>query len=356
MSKEEEEIVEQTDDLFELQRFKADPKQSPIRLDKFLFDRISRVSRSKIQEAIKVGSVRVDDCEVKSNYKVKPGDSVTILVPEEPFDIQILPENIPIDVVFEDEHLMVINKPAGLCVHPGVGNKSGTLVNALVHYFKDQELPIKVGHTHYQPGLVHRIDKDTSGLLAIAKTDYAMTHLSKQFFDHTVKRSYNALVWGEPELSQGTIIVNTGRSQTDPLRFTVFPEGDFGKHAITHYKVLEPLYYVSLLECQLETGRTHQIRVHMKYLGHPLFNDEKYGGSEILKGTVFSKYKQFVHNCFKIIPRQALHAKTLGFKHPVTGEDMFFESDLPPDFKMALEKWRSYLANRKLVMINGYPK
>lgn len=350
----EEEV--QTDELFEIQRFQADPKQSPMRLDKFLIDRISRVSRSKIQEAIRAGSVKVDDCEVKPNYKVKPGDSVSILVPDEPFEVEIVPENIPIDVVYEDDQVMVINKPAGLCVHPGVGNLRGTLVNALAYYFKDQELPIKEGHTYYQPGLVHRIDKDTSGLLAIAKTDYAMSHLSRQFFDHTVKRSYYAIVWGEPEPEQGTIIANTGRSLTDPLKFTVFPEGEHGKHAITHYRVIESMYYVSLIECVLETGRTHQIRVHMKYKGHPLFNDEKYGGGEILKGTVFSKYKQFVYNCFKVIPRQALHAKTLGFQHPTTGEYLFFESELPPDFKMALEKWRSYLANRKMMMINGYPK
>ncbi len=326
--------------------------QAGQRLDHALSQILPELSRSRIQQLLEQGHITLNGkVPHKSGIRLAGGEQINIHMPTlQPSSQQA--ENLPLTIQYEDDDLLVIEKAAGMVVHPAPGHASGTLVNALLAHCPN--LP-GVGDEQ-RPGIVHRLDKDTSGLLAIAKTDYAMTHLSKQFFDHTVKRSYNALVWGEPELSQGTVIINTGRSQTDPLRFTVFPEGDFGKHAITHYKVLEPLYYVSLLECQLETGRTHQIRVHMKHLGHPLFNDEKYGGSEILKGTVFSKYKQFVHNCFKIIPRQALHAKTLGFKHPVTGEDMFFESDLPPDFKMALEKWRSYLVNRKLVMNNGYPK
>ncbi|MFN8692659.1 MAG: RluA family pseudouridine synthase, partial [Cyclobacteriaceae bacterium] len=277
---------------------------------------------------------------IKPNYKVHPNDVIVVALPEPPRDTDVKPENIPLNIVFEDDHLLVINKPAGMVVHPAYQNWSGTVVNALLHHF--QRLPHMPGNEG-RPGLVHRIDKDTSGLLVIAKTEAAMTALARQFFDHSIERTYQALVWGVPDPPAGTINVPVGRSLKDRRVTVAFPNGDFGRHAVTHYKLLNDLRYVSLVECKLETGRTHQIRAHMKHLGHPLFNDEMYGGSDVVKGTVFTKYKQFVENCFKIIPRQALHAKTLGFVHPATKEWMQFDSELPQDMQDVLAKWENYV-------------
>lgn len=331
---------EEDDLLFEHHRIIADPKQSLVRIDKFLMARLPNVTRTKIQGGIQEGLVKVNDKQVKANYKVHPTDVITVSMPEPPRDTDVIPENIPINIVFEDPHLMVINKPAGMVVHPAYQNWSGTLVNALAYHFKHlPELPGNDG----RPGLVHRIDKDTSGLLVIAKDEATLTGLAKQFFDHSIERRYQAIVWGVPDPTVGTINKNVGRSLKDRRVTTVFPLGDMGRNAITHYKVLHDLRYVSIVECKLETGRTHQIRAHMKYLGHPLFNDALYGGNEVLKGTIFTKYKQFVDNCFKIIPRQALHAKSLGFVHPVTKEFLQFDSELPTDFKEAVEKWEHYV-------------
>lgn len=326
--------------LFEHHRIVADPGQSLLRIDKFLNDRLPNVTRTKIQKGIDDGFVTVNGKPVKSNYKVHPNDVIVISLPEPPRDTDIVPENIPLNIVFEDDHLLVLNKPAGMVVHPAYQNWSGTLVNALAYHF--QNLPQLPGNEG-KPGLVHRIDKDTSGLLVIAKTEAVMTGLAKQFFDHTIQRTYWALVWGEPSPAEGTISVHVGRSLKDRRVIAAFPEGDIGKHAVTHYRTLKPLRYVSLVECRLETGRTHQIRAHMKYIGHPLFNDATYGGDQVVKGTVFTKYKQFVQNCFKLMPRQALHAKTLGFIHPVTGKKLQFDSELPDDFKAVLEKWEKYV-------------
>jgi 23S rRNA pseudouridine1911/1915/1917 synthase len=331
---------EQDDELFEHHRIVVDPKQTLIRIDKFLFDRLPNVTRTKVQGGINEGFVKVNEKTVKPNYKVHPHDVIVVSLPEPPREGDVLPENIPLDIVFEDEYLLIVNKPAGMVVHPAYQNWSGTLVNALAYHF--QNLPQMPGNDG-RPGLVHRIDKDTSGLLVIAKTEQALTALAKQFFDHTIERTYNALVWGVPDPPAGTINVNVGRSFKDRRITTAFPEADFGRHAITHFKVLQDLRYVSLVECKLETGRTHQIRAHMKFIGHTLFNDAMYGGDQPLKGTIFSKYKSFVENCFKIIPRQALHAKTLGFVHPHTKEFMRFESALPPDFVAVLEKWEHYV-------------
>ncbi len=328
------------DALFEHHRIVADPKQSLLRIDKFLTARLPNVTRSKIQGGIHNGFVKVNDQDIKPNYKIHPNDIITVSFPEPPRDTEVKPEPIALDIIFEDEHLMIVNKPAGMVVHPAFNNWTGTLVNALVYHF--QNLPTMAGNEG-RPGLVHRIDKDTSGLVVIAKSEEALTGLAKQFFDHSIERKYWALAWGEPDPASGTINVNVGRSLKDRRVTAAFPEGDFGRVAITHYKTLKSLRYVSLLECQLETGRTHQIRAHMKHIGHPLFNDVTYGGHEIVKGTVFSKYKQFVENCFKIIPRQALHAKTLGFIHPATKEKMFFDSELPEDFKSAVKKWEHYV-------------
>ena len=335
-----------SDDLFEHFKIQVDPKQSPLRIDKFLLDRVEKVSRNRIQNAIKSGSILVNEKEVKPNYKVRPGDLIKLVLPNAPTEYDLTPEKIDLDIKYEDDHILIVNKQAGLVVHPGVGNFSGTLVNGLMHYFK-HELPIKAGNSIERPGLVHRIDKATSGLLVIAKTDYAMTHLAKQFFDHTVEREYLALVWGAPDPSSGTIEGHIGRDPKNRTVMKVYPEADQGKHAITHYETIEDLYYVSLIKCILETGRTHQIRAHMKHVGHPLFNDQKYGGNQIRKGTVFSKYRQFVNNCFKVMPRQSLHAHTLGFEHPETGERMHFQNELPADFEAVLNKWRSYLDSRK---------
>ena len=340
MNENEEIIEDQEDELFEHHRITVDKGQALLRIDKFLMARIAHATRTKIQDAIHQGFVKVNDEPIKPNYKVRPGDIVTVMLPEPPRDTEVTPENIPLNIAFEDDHLLVINKPAGMVVHPAYQNWSGTVVNALAYHF--QQLPQMPGNEG-RPGLVHRIDKDTSGLLVIGKTEQALTHLAKQFFDHTIERTYWALVWGVPEPAQGTISVPVGRSLKDRRMTVAFPDGDYGRHAVTHYRLLQDLRYVSLVECKLETGRTHQIRAHMKHIGHTLFNDATYGGNQVLKGTVFSKYKQFVENCFKVIPRQALHAKTLGFIHPKTKKLMQFDSDLPDDFKNAIEKWEHYV-------------
>lgn len=340
------------DDLQDHQVIIVDPKQSPIRIDKFLMDRVFRVTRNRLQNAIRAGAVLVNDKEIKPNFKVKPGHKIDVILPRPPSSIGgVVPENIPLDIRYEDDDIIVVHKPPGLVVHPGIGHHSGTLVNALAYHFKS--LPVMEGNSDDRLGLVHRIDKNTSGLLVVAKTEYAMNHLAKQFFNHSIERTYYALVWGEPDELQGTITGNIGRHPRFRKLFTVFPEGDEGKWAVTHYKVLEPMYYVSLVQCNLETGRTHQIRVHMKHVGHPLFNDDRYGGDRVVKGTVFSKYKSFVENCFKAMPRHALHAKSLGFIHPSTGEKMLFETELPDDFHQVLETWRRYLNSRKTQKNSG---
>jgi 23S rRNA pseudouridine1911/1915/1917 synthase len=323
--------------------FTADPGQEPLRVDKYLMNRVENATRNKIQNAAKEGSIFVNDVVVRSSYKVKGGDTVRVLFGHPPYENLLVAEDLPLDVVYEDDSLIIVNKAAGMVVHPGHGNYSGTLINALMFHFDN--LP---QNDQQRPGLVHRIDKDTSGLLVVAKTETAMTHLSKQFFDKTSERKYFALVWGDVKEDTGTIEGHIGRHPRNRLQMTVFEEGDAGKHAVTRYKVLERLGYVTFLECQLETGRTHQIRAHMKHIGHTLFNDERYGGDSILKGTSFTKYKQFVDNCFKLIPRQALHAKTLGFEHPVTGEWMQFDSEIPQDMQLALEKWRQYAVHKNL--------
>ena len=327
-----------TDSLHEHYSFEASKGQEPLRVDKFLMNFIENATRNKIQAAAKEGNIWVNQKPVKSNYKVKAGDMVQVMFEHPPYENLLVPEDIPLDIVYEDEVLLVVNKPAGMVVHPGHGNYSGTLVNALLYHFKD--LPL---NSDSRPGLVHRIDKDTSGLLVVAKTQEAMTHLSRQFFDKTSTREYIALAWGVFSEASGTIEGHIGRSLKNRLQMDVFEDESFGKPAITHYQVLEDLRYVSLIQCQLETGRTHQIRAHMKHIGHPLFNDERYGGDKILKGTTFTKYKQFVDNCFKLLPRQALHAKTLGFEHPITKKVLTFNTDLPEDFTACLEKWRAYV-------------
>lgn len=332
--------IEEEDELFEHHRIIADAKQSLVRIDKFLMDRLPNVTRTKIQGGIREGFVKVNDGEIKPNYRVHPKDIITVVFPEPPRDTEVVPENIPLNIVFEDAHLMVINKPAGMVVHPAYQNWRGTVVNALAYHF--QNLPQMAGNEG-RPGLVHRIDKDTSGLLVIAKDEITLNGLAKQFFYHTIERRYQAIVWGIPDPAEGTVNVNVGRSLKDRRVTTTFPEGEMGRHAITHYKLLKDMRYVSLVECKLETGRTHQIRAHMKHIGHTLFNDATYGGNQILKGTVFSKYKQFVENCFKIISRQALHAKSLGFIHPVTQEHMLFDSELPQDFIDVIDKWEHYV-------------
>ncbi len=339
----------------EIQSFLIDPKQEPLRIDKFLMDRLKQVSRNKVQAAIKAGNVKVDGKTVKANYKIKPGEKIYVVIKKHPLAKGIVaPENISLDIRYEDEDLLIVHKPPGLVVHPGFGNFSGTLVNGLVYYLNGMDLPFQEGNLEDRPGLVHRIDKNTSGLLVIAKNEPTMTHLAKQFFDHTVKREYLALLWSEFDEDEGTITGNIGRDPRNRLKMTVFPDGDEGKHAVTHFEVVERLYYVSLVKCRLETGRTHQIRVHFSYKGHPVFNDDRYGGDRVVKGTVFSKYKSFVENCFKIIPRHALHAKTLGFIHPRTGKEMLFDSDLPEDFATVLEKWRKYVKSRKDLKQRGF--
>ncbi|NKI33384.1 RluA family pseudouridine synthase [Croceivirga thetidis] len=325
------------EDLFEHYSFEASKGQEPLRVDKFLMNFIENATRNKIQQAAKNGHIWVNDTQVKQNYRVKSGDKVKVLFEHPPYEFLLTPEDIPLDIVFEDDELLVVNKPAGMVVHPGHGNYSGTLINALVHHF--QNLP---KNSNERPGLVHRIDKDTSGLLVVAKTEHAMAHLAQQFFDKTSEREYVALVWGNVTEEEGTIEGHLGRNPKNRLQMMVFLEGEQGKDAVTHYKVLERLGYVTLVSCKLETGRTHQIRAHMKFIGHTLFNDERYGGHKILKGTTFTKYKQFVENCFKLLPRQALHAKTLGFEHPKTGEFLRFNSEIPNDMLQCIEKWRNY--------------
>lgn len=339
--------------LYERQEFVADPKQSLIRLDKFLLTRLSNRSRSKVQEAIRAGAVKVDDQEVKPNYKVKPGNRVSIILPknlDEEYDI--IPQNIPLDIVYEDDDVIVVNKPYNIAVHPGVGIPDKTLVNALAWHLQEQldKLPVKEGNEPNRAGIVHRIDKDTTGLMVVAKNEYAMAHLANQFFHHTIERRYWALVWGNPEQDSGTVVGHIGRNPNDRKMFMVFPEGESGKHAITHWRVLERFYYVTLIECRLETGRTHQIRVHMKSIGHTLFGDPRYGGNHILSGTLHTKYRQFAEKLLSMLPRQALHAKVLGFTHPRTGEHVRFESELPADMAAVIEKWREYVQSRQKLL------
>jgi 23S rRNA pseudouridine1911/1915/1917 synthase len=336
-------IEKNEDGLYEHHAFTVDKGQEPLRIDKYLMNFIENATRNKIQAAAKEGSIHVNGVAVKASYKVKPDDEIRVMFEHPPFENLLVGEDIPLDIVYEDDALLIVNKQAGMVVHPGHGNYSGTLINALIYRFEN--LP---NNSSDRPGLVHRIDKDTSGLLVVAKTEKAMTHLSKQFKEKTSKREYMALVWGNMEDNEGTIEGNIGRHPKNRLQNTVFEndEDEQGKSAVTHYKVLERLGYVTLVSCKLETGRTHQIRVHMKYIGHTLFNDERYGGERILKGTTFSKYKQFVDNCFKILPRQALHAKTLGFEHPETGKWMSFTSETPDDMQLCIEKWRKYATHQ----------
>jgi 23S rRNA pseudouridine1911/1915/1917 synthase len=333
-------LDEDEGELFEHHRIVVDKKQGPVRIDKFLTDRLPNTTRNRVQDAIRDEFVQVNEKAIKPNYKIHPDDVITVSLPEPPRDTEVVPENIQLNIVYEDEHLLVVNKPAGMVVHPAFNNWSGTLVNALTYHF--QQLPEMKGNEG-RPGLVHRIDKDTSGLLVIAKTELAMNSLAKQFFDHSIERTYYALVWGVPEQEKGTVDVFLGRSLKDRRVTTAFPDGDFGRNAVTHYEMLKDLRYVALIKCNLETGRTHQIRAHMKYIGHPIFNDATYGGDRVVKGTIFTKYKQFVDNCFKLIPRQALHAKSLGFIHPATKEFVQFESELPEDFTSVIDKWEHYL-------------
>ncbi|MEM8522204.1 RluA family pseudouridine synthase [Flavobacterium sp. PL12] len=329
--------IDLEDELYEHFRFEVPKGQAALRIDKYLMGLIQNATRNKIQTAATEGNIFVNDATVKSNYKVKANDVVRVMLTHPPYENHIIPENIPLDIVYEDDTLLLINKLPGMVVHPGHGNYTGTLVHALAYHFDN--LPM---NSSERPGLVHRIDKDTSGLLVIAKTEAAMTHLAKQFEAKTSEREYVALVWGNVVEDQGTIEGNLARHLKDRMQMAVFADPEIGKPAITHYKVLERFGYVTLISCQLETGRTHQIRAHLKHIGHPLFNDERYGGHLILKGTTFTKYKQFIDNCFKALPRQALHAKTLGFVHPTTGELMRFDTELPKDLEDCIEKWRNY--------------
>jgi 23S rRNA pseudouridine1911/1915/1917 synthase len=335
------EILDSNDDLYERFNITIDKGQDPLRIDKFLANRIEGATRNKLQQAINIGMVLVNGKEIRSNYKVKPLDSIIVYSDMSPEETDVVPEKMDLNIVYEDTDLMIINKPAGMVVHPGSGNYTGTLLNG-VSYYLQQQNPAISEEVLPRFGLVHRIDKNTSGLLVLAKNDNAMRQLAKQFFDHTVKRQYLALVWGDVEKESGTIVAHVGRHLRLRKLFEAYPEGDHGKEAITHYKVIERFGYVTLIECILETGRTHQIRVHMKHIGHPLFNDDFYGGDKIVKGTVYTKYKQFVENCFQICKRQALHARTLGFIHPGTGKEMFFEAPLPDDITLVIEKWRKY--------------
>jgi len=334
-------IIEETEDLYEHHRITVDQGQSLMRIDKFLFNRIEGVSRNKIQNAARAGNILVNDTSVKPNYKIKPLDVISVVLPQPLREFEVIPENIPFEIMFEDDDILVINKPAGLVVHPGHGNYTGTLLNGLAYYYANQE--------NVTPSLIHRIDKDTSGVLLIGKNEYAQSVLGKQFFEHTINRKYLALVWGDFKENKGTITGNIGRNPTDRLQMFVFPEGsEHGRHAVTHWEVVERFGYVTLVECVLETGRTHQIRAHMKFIGHPLFNDARYGGDQILKGTTFSKYKQFINNCYRIIPRQALHAQSLGFVHPTTQKKLDFETSLPTDLQEVIDKWRLYSQHRDL--------
>jgi 23S rRNA pseudouridine1911/1915/1917 synthase len=330
-------------ELFEHFRFLADPGQAVLRIDKYLFNKLEGTSRSRIQAAANAGNILCNGRPVKPNYRVKPGDQLSIVLPHPPRKIELIPEDIPLDIVFEDEDVIVLNKQPGLVVHPGYGNYTGTMVNALMYHLKDNPL----FHTgEERPGLVHRIDKNTSGLLVVAKNELALNKLASQFYHKTSKRTYSALVWGDMDENEGTIRGNIGRNPKDRKQMFVFPEGDQGKEAVTHYRIIERLGYVNLVECSLETGRTHQIRVHFQYLGHPLFNDPEYGGDRILRGTTFTKYRQFVENCFRVLPGQALHARTLGFEHPGSGKELLFEAPLTEGFSNVLHKWRTYIQGR----------
>lgn len=340
---------ESEQELHEHYRFIVDKGQSLLRIDKFLQHRLENTSRNRVQNAAEEGCIHVNNKAVKSNYKVKPGDIITILLPHPPKEIELIPENIPLNIVYEDDHIVVVNKPANMVVHPAYGNYKGTLVNALAYHFQNLPQNAKSIDGAVKPGLVHRIDKNTTGIILIAKTEKAMTRLANDFFERNIDRKYIALVWGNFENDEGTIIGNVGRNPKDRKVMYVFPEGsEHGKHAVTHYKVLERFSYVTLVECKLETGRTHQIRVHFQSIGHPLFNDDTYGGNRILKGTTFAKYEQFVENCFKLLPRQALHAKSLGFTHPDTKKYVHFDSELPDDMKAVIEKWRTYSNSYKV--------
>lgn len=341
---------ENEDEFFQHVSLQIDPKQELVRIDKYLSDRLGKISRNRIQQAIRAGAVMVDASPVKPNYKIKPGNLISAVFPRhfsEDEAGKIQPQFIPLEIVYEDEDILIINKQAGLVVHPGVGNWDGTLVNGLAYYLGLDHLTQDAESFQNRVGLVHRIDKNTSGLLVIAKNDYALSFLAKQFSDHSIERTYYALVWGTPEPSNGNIVGHIGRNPRDRKSYQVYPEGDEGKWALTHYETLENYYYVSLVKCNLETGRTHQIRVHFNYIGHPLFNDEKYGGSRIVKGTPFSKYKDFVHNTFQVLPRQALHARTLGFIHPTSKEFVRFECELPKDFEECLQRWKKYYQSRR---------
>lgn len=340
-----EEIEQDQEDLFEHHRVVADKGQEVLRVDKFLMDRIPNTTRSKIQSAAKNGNIHVNGKAVKQNYKVKSDDTVTIVMPYPVRQIELIPQDIPLDIHYEDDTLIVVNKPSNMVVHPGYGNYSGTLVNALVYHFDN--LPNKPNDYYGRPGLVHRLDKHTTGLMVIAKTEDALSNLAKQFYDRSTERRYYALVWGDVKDGEGRIEGHLGRSLKNRKLMTVFEDGEYGKHAVTNYKVLRRFGYVTLVECKLETGRTHQIRVHMKHIGHPLFNDIEYGGDKILKGTTFTKYRQFIQNCFDLLEGQALHAKTLGFEHPKTKEFLKFDSELPTYFTEILNRWERYMSNRK---------
>lgn len=341
----QDEIPEEQSDLFEHFKIVVDKGQALLRLDKFLTTKIQNASRTKVQYAAEAGNILVNGKPEKSSYKVKPFDTVSVVLPHPPHETELIPEDIPLNIMFEDEHLLIVNKEAGMVVHPGYGNYTGTLVNALAWHLKDNPM---FSSGEMRPGLVHRIDKDTSGILVIAKNDLAMNKLASQFFNRTTDRRYVALVWGELKEDNGNITGHIARSPKDRRVMCVYEDGSEGKHAVTHWTVLERLGYVTLVECKLETGRTHQIRAHFKHIRHPLFNDETYGGNEILKGTTFTKYKQYIQNCFKILPRQALHAKSLAFDHPYTGKRMSFDSPVPADMQQVIEKWRNYIANREL--------
>lgn len=342
-----EEPSEGSDELYQRFIFNIDKGQEPLRIDKFLMNRIEGATRNKLQQAINAGLVLVNNKEVKQNYKIKPLDQIIIYSDLSPESTDVVPEKIDLNIAYEDDDVLLINKPAGMVVHPGSGNYTGTLLNGVAYYLQKEDPSVNESSLP-RFGLVHRIDKNTSGLLVLAKNDKAMRQLAKQFYDHTVSRKYVALVWGDMKDDEGTIIAHVGRNLRHRKLFEAYPEGEHGKDAITHYKVLERFNYVTLVQCVLETGRTHQIRVHMKYIGHPLFNDDFYGGDKIVKGTIFSKYKQFVDNCFAICPRQALHAKTLGFQHPTTGENVFFDTELPKDIDEVIKKWRDYVKALKI--------
>lgn len=344
MTDQVEEFDQEEEELYEHHRFRADKGQEIIRIDKFLLDRMPNTSRNKIQQAARNGNVLVNKVVVKQNYKIKPGDEVSIVLPYPVREIELIPQNIPIEIVYEDEQLVVVNKPADMVVHPGYGNYTGTLVNAMVYHF--DHLPAMPNDYYGRPGLVHRLDKHTTGLMVIAKTELALTHLAKQFYDRTTERRYHALVWGDVKEDHGTITGHIGRSLKNRKVMAVFENGEHGKHAVTHYTVLERFGLVTLVECKLETGRTHQIRAHMKHLGHPLFHDLEYGGDQVVRGTLHTKYKQFIENCFALIPGQALHAKTLGLRQPFSGEWLQFDSSLPDGFQAILQKWRAYTSNQ----------